>query len=795
MKDFYGKTYKNTDFSQLSDRILYRMRSIAECFKQTAGFFSKRPVTLPAVLILLCSVLSYYFESVLPSIFVSVAVIFVFVCVVSKRRLSKVSIASAAVFLLMFCSVLIYLGGFIAFRLSASLAPDSGNEYFAVVTKVSADLSGNYDVNARLENGCLAKLRSYKDPGAFSGIDTGDRILIHGKLKEPEKAGNPGEFDYRNHLRSQGILYVINCDRIKTVAKARFPYNISSYLQRFFFKVRCDALEAVSGTFDKTYKALTAAVCLGDRSLVNDVIDRDFRMSCCSHLLAVSGTHFAGFLACLPMILNALRIDRKKAFILHVLFCIFIGFLTGWSDSVTRAAFMSICCFAERDWVSALSLASIVMTAADPFCPMSTGFRMSFCAVIAIKLYTERISKVLARLHIGGIAASLISPAVAASLGMIPFWSDISMRPDLLHLVVQIAGSFAAGITCTCFVPCIFLCVLLPFWSGYLSAPLLCCLKLLNFIVASGSLLSSSSGPPVHLPDVLLIVCGITIFLFMLPTCYIRRVFLKISSLVLAVCLGFEVFAFFKKPQTTIVFADVGQGDCCLILTSGKSCLIDAGTCEEGASTVTDLLDYYGISRVDICIMSHWDTDHAGGIASLFEQGRTGTIMTSFVPGVNDNDKDANDFFDATGIDKTLYLSGLEEIRAGDRIMLSGSVFIDVLYPYLDADGGNESSLVLMLYTGEDKILFTGDIGTKTESLLIESGLNLDCDILKVAHHGSKYSTSPEFLERCSPGIAVISVGANNFYGHPSPDTLARLESCGCDIFRTDKEGAVVLEY
>ena len=124
MKDFYGKTYKNTDFSQLSDRILYRMRSIAECFKQTAGFFSKRPVTLPAVLILLCSVLSYYFESVLPSIFVSVAVILVFVCVVSKRRLSKVSIASAAVFLLMFCSVLIYLGGFIAFRLSPSLAPD-----------------------------------------------------------------------------------------------------------------------------------------------------------------------------------------------------------------------------------------------------------------------------------------------------------------------------------------------------------------------------------------------------------------------------------------------------------------------------------------------------------------------------------------------------------------------------------------------------------------------------------------------------------------------------------------------
>ena len=78
---------------------------------------------------------------------------------------------------------------------------------------------------------------------------------------------------------------------------------------------------------------------------------------------------------------------------------------------------------------------------------------------------------------------------------------------------------------------------------------------------------------------------------------------------------------------------------------------------------------------------------------------------------------------------------------------------------------------------------------------MIDAGIDIDCDLLKVAHHGSKYSSSTGFIEACSPSAAIISVGANNFYGHPSPDTLDRLESYGCEVFRTDLEGAVILEY
>ena len=704
----------------------------------------------------------------------------------------SVSLLITAVIL---CLPVLYVGLSISTRMNASAA-DSGR-YICSVTEVSYDLSGTTDMTVRLEGGAYAKISSYSGvPEAVPG----DVLLIFGSPKEPEKAGNPGEFDYREYLEKKGICYILTCESYETVRKASFPLMLTGFLKRFFFDVRKGAVDCVSGTFDEGNRALTAALCVGDKSLVSDNVKRDFKMSCCTHLLAVSGTHFSGFLAGLPFILSSLKIKRKKAFAIYVAAAVSIGFLTGWGDSVTRAAFMSICFFAMRDWVSALSVASVVMVMADPFCPLSSGFQMSFCACIAIKVFSGRIlSFLMKKLHLGEKLAGVISPCLSASLGMIPFWSDISMRPDLLHVGIQLTASFAAQAACTCFIPTVILCRLFPFLSQFLSTPLYLCLKLLSEIVSLGSVLSERSGAPIRLNNAFLLTLFITLFLFMLPPCLIRRLLLKVSALLLAVFIGFETYGAINKPLCTVVFADVGQGDCCLIMTPDCTCLIDGGTYEEGEKTVTELLDYYGIYQVDICIMSHWDVDHSGGIAALWKSGRTKRIVTPFVPSDEDNDNDVHEFFESTGLEvyeRTAFTRQLDQVSAGDRIVLSDSVFIDVLYPLCPKSGGNGDSLVAMLRIADrTSILFTGDIGITEEQVLIESGIDFDCDILKVAHHGSKYSTSTVFIEACSPDIAVISVGKHNFYGHPSPDTLARLESYGCEVFRTDTEGAVVLEY
>ena len=795
MNKIYGKTTGIFRRQSLSERLKLKARAVFEDLACLDRVFKKRPLLIPASLLMVCCLFSFLFHSLIPCFLISAFIILF--CVLYFRRRKAVNALFAGILI---SSMLVYSGFSISSKLNA-FADTGQAEYRCRVTFVSRDLSGGIDVVARLDEGAYCILKYYGDDPVFAQIRNGDLLFVEGKLKEPEKAGNPGEFDYREYLKKQGIRYILTIDYVEVVESSVFPANFMGYIRNAFFNMRKKALNAVSSEFDGQSRALTAAVCAGDKSLITNDVRRDFKMSCCSHLLAVSGTHFAGFLVCLPMVLNALRLKRKSAFLVHSAFCILIGSMTGWSDSVTRAAIMSICTFAERDWLSALSLASSIMTLADPFSPLSSGFQMSFCAVIGIKVYSPKVSSFLMKFHFGETISKMFSAAICAGLGMIPFWSEISMRPDLLHLMIQIAGSIIAGACCTFFVPCVLLCLFLPFWSEYLSSPLLLCIKSLRHLVSFGCELSEKGGAPIHLSKAFLIVLGLSVFLFFVPPSILRRLFFKLSCLVLAIMTGFSIVSVINRPDCRVVFADVGQGDCCLIMTSDKTCLIDGGTYDEGASTVTDLLDYYGIWQVDLCIMSHWDVDHAGGIAALCVQGRTKSILTSYVPGPSDSDKDVEDFFKSTGLNndsKALYMSQLSLCLAGDRITLSDSVFLDILYPSTSTGGGNEQSLVAKLHiSGSDPvdILFTGDIGQLTEAQLIEESADLDCDILKVAHHGSKYSSSDHFIAVCSPTIAVISVGAHNFYGHPAPATLERLEKAGCTIFRTDQEGAVVLEY
>ena len=137
----------------------------------------------------------------------------------------------------------------------------------------------------------------------------------------------------------------------------------------------------------------------------------------------------------------------------------------------------------------------------------------------------------------------------------------------------------------------------------------------------------------------------------------------------------------------------------------------------------------------------------------------------------------------------------IRQTKTGDIFELSTEVKLRVIYPENCETGGNAGSLVIILEVCGKTILFTGDIGSDTEELLVSEGLIQDIDLLKVSHHGSKYSSSNSFLERAKPERSVIQVSKNNMYGHPSPSTLERLNNAGSEIFRTDLDGAVIFEY
>lgn len=234
-----------------------------------------------------------------------------------------------------------------------------------------------------------------------------------------------------------------------------------------------------------------------------------------------------------------------------------------------------------------------------------------------------------------------------------------------------------------------------------------------------------------------------------------------------------------------ILFFDVGQGDAAMIRTpEGRTVMIDCGTDLSADDLVAELYARK-IDEIDCLILSHAHDDHVGGAAALLESFEVGKILMG-------------DYDPPDGVlwNKILTLADcpIERVGTGYRIILGENADITVLAPDRATENGeNNDSLVLMLTIGLKKFLFTGDLESEGEERLLENQPpeRLRADVLKVGHHGSDGSTGEEFLRAVNPQIAVISVGADNSYGHPAFGLLNRLEEAGVQVVRTDQVGTV----
>ena len=617
-----------------------------------------------------------------------------------------------------------------------------------VIRSVELKLDGS--MQAVIKTSDFGRILYNGDPEA--GLIPGDTVFISGYVKVFDKPSNPGQFDYADHLRRRGISGVFYPDEIMKIKDGPVIMQLEDRLSRFFHEIR---KYVVSLFDDEEDKALAGALFMGDDSLISDEVSRQFRLSGCSHLLAVSGTHFAAFLMILSEFLRKSHISRGKGAPAYILFCVLVGTLTGWSESVTRACFMSIGNYLSRDWISGMALAAAVLMADDPYSVLSAGFQMSFAAAAAIRLFGGRLEELLKRVDMPQTMISALVPVISAMIGMMPFRGRTCCYISFVHLAVQITASFIASAACVFFIPTVLTGI--PFACSVL-------FKLLTGITSLCPALSFHSLSTNGLSESFIYSAFAVLCVFLLPPGTARRFLIRACLALLGIATGFMVFSAVNSPDVTIVFLDVGQGDSCLIMTEGRSVLIDGGIPSSGQYIIGPALDYYGIEKVDMAIATHLDEDHAGGLQYLYDQGRIDVLLDCF------------------------------DINAGWQMNITDELELNCIWPLKAVDGSNEDSVVLRLVYGDLSVLFTGDIGIETELALISRGEYIDSDILKVAHHGSSYSTSTEFIECVSPEIAVISVGAGNMYGHPAPDTLRRLEEYGCLIKRTDCSGALILE-
>lgn len=219
-----------------------------------------------------------------------------------------------------------------------------------------------------------------------------------------------------------------------------------------------------------------------------------------------------------------------------------------------------------------------------------------------------------------------------------------------------------------------------------------------------------------------------------------------------------------------VVFCDVGQGDASLVVWGSFQALVDTGPSEQKLFACLGREMPFWDREIDLVFISHPQKDHNGALKGLLSRYRVGKVIEK---------ASKNDLYRY----KDLYFD----------ILLAGDSETGVLGT--TSNDENEASMILLVKRGDVSVLFTGDIGEKTETILVEEGKVNKVTVLKVSHHGSKYSSSKSFLETVLPMVAVVSVGAKNSYGHPSADALTRLEEVGAKVLRTDLQGSVEIRF
>lgn len=456
-------------------------------------------------------------------------------------------------------------------------------------------------------------------------------------------------------------------------------------------------------------------------------------------------------------------------------------FLTGATASVVRACIMStlglmsFLFYRKSDVYNNLAFSSFIILIFNPYTIFDMGFLLSYGGTIGIILFSNKLSKKFPiKNKILNYIKEMFFVCISANIIIIPIIMYNFNTLSLTFFISNVLVSPIMGIVVILGFVQIFLSIININLAYLLSIFLNPMLEILIFIADFTAKLPLSKIL-IPTPNIIFIIIYYVIILFC------NKINIKKTIIILLIIIIiFNVLNLLPK-DLRIYFIDVGQGDSTLILTpKGNSILIDGGGSETGSFDVGEkiLLPYLldrGVTKIDYMMISHFDSDHVGGLFSILENLRVEHVLISKQGKESENYKHFLEISKRKKI-KVIYA------EAGDRINIEKNMFFEILFPtrnLISENILNNNSIVARLVYKNFKILFTGDIEEIAEKELIKlySKTNkLRADILKVAHHGSKSSTIASFLKLVNPRISLIGVGATNTFGHPNIGVLERLE-------------------
>ena len=606
-------------------------------------------------------------------------------------------------------------------------------------------------------------------------VTVGQTVVGTGRLFAPELVRNPGGFDRRIRALCDGHLlsgYLLPGWQ----AQGEAVFSPREALRQLR-----EALLAQIGRLFGEQAPLFQALLLGERREMDAALVAAMRLTGTAHLLTVSGLH----LSILAFALSALlrRAPGGVRFTVLLSFLAAFTALTGGAPGTVRACIMaSMRELARlRGWryepLTALSAAALATTLLCPVLVLNASFQFSYLVVLGILLLTGRRSgRHLPRaLHAVWRIAGV---SLCAQVSALPMQMRLYGYVPLLALPMNLLAGMLMPL------------LLILGWASvllgmlWLPAGAACArgLSLLSGGFEGISLrVAALDGAIARLPapyalSVLLFACLLALLSRRIRWGRLRlRAALAVAA-VLACSYGLRFC-----PAARYVQMDVGQGDAALFRSGRHAVLVDVGPADS-----YDMLRYLRSEGllVDAVVLSHLDQDHAGALKTLLESEvkvpqvvlPSGALEEEVSPAV----REAMDALAQQGVP-------ILETKAGDRLCFA-PVTAQVLSPTASLAGSNERSLLLAAEAQGVRFLLTGDLTAQAEPETIP-----DCDVLKVAHHGSANATSDAFLAAAQPEVAVISVGAGNRYGHPNARVLSALEDIGCRVLRTDQSGCITL--
>ena len=591
-------------------------------------------------------------------------------------------------------------------------------------------------------------------------------ITAHGTLNQPSNNTIPNTFNYKKYLKSKKIYYTFKTDALEVVGQ---NYNIYYQFKHWLSK----RIEAIDDT------GYIKAFVLGSKSEIDEDIFKTYQNNGITHLFAISGMHISLFSSILLFLLKKVHLKDNQAYPIILLFLLGYTFLVSFTASVVRAFTLYLLLYLNKrlklgaTTTRIFIYAIVLILLLNPFFILDIGFLYSSLTSFGLILFSDYLKtshKVLALLRVSLIVL----------LFSLPITINNFYEYNFLSILANI---LIVPLVSTIIYPLSLITLIFPFFHPILKL-------FLTILESFSTILSSITWFKIILPKMpwFLVISYYFIIYLIFKTKKKGLVILLITLL-----LGYKL-SFNFDSNFYVYYLDVGQGDSILLINprSRKSTLIDTGGKKSVSynefppneyhisNIVITFLKSINISKINTLITTHGDYDHMGESINLVENFKVEKVIFNCGE-FNDLEKELIKVLDKK---KIKYYSCIKELNI-DKYKL---MFLNTK----EYDNENDNSNVIYTELDGYKFMFMGDAGIEKEKDILDKYSISNIDVLKVGHHGSRTSSSIEFINEINPKYSIISVGKNNRYGHPNKETLDNLKDS--KIYRTDQNGSIMFK-